>query len=138
VAFVSLEWQHARAGRYAAEADRPGFAVLVWKPGASSTIKRLTYPESADALTAAVDYLKAGYQVRLADEAVEHFRAERTVEAAPWFPNLRDWKLLAGMLGRSLEIPGFFHPAAQAAGRGEAERLRGRISDVIARIVRQM
>ena len=135
---MSLEWQHARAGRYAAEADQPGFAVLIWKPGAASTIKRLTYPESADALTAAVDYLKAGYQVRLADEAVEHFRAERSVDAAPWFPNMRDWKLLCGMLGRAIETPGFFHPDAQAAGRGEAERLKGRIAEVIARIARHM
>jgi len=135
---VSLDWQRARAGRYAAEADVPGFSVLIWKPGAASTIKRLTYPEPADALTAAVDYLKAGYQVRLADEAVEHFRAERTVDAAPWFPNMRDWKLLCGMLGRAIETPGFFHVTAEAAGRGEAERLRGRISDVIARIARHM
>jgi hypothetical protein len=130
-------WQGARASRYKAEADEPGWVLIFFRPGPTYKVKRITYAEAGDALTAAVDYLKAGYQVRLSDETVGQFRAQPN-EGAPWFPSLRDWKLLCGMLGRAIETPGFFHPDAQAAGRGEAERLKGRIAEVIARIARQM
>jgi hypothetical protein len=129
-------WRGARAGRYAADASEPGWTLIFWRPPAGK-VKRITYAEPGDALAAAVDYLKAGYQCRLSDEAVELFRAQPN-EAALWFPNLRDWKLLGGMLGRALETPGFFHAAAEAAGRGEAERLKGRIAEQIARIARHM
>jgi hypothetical protein len=117
--------------------DRAGVAyrVLFWRGRGNP--RQLGYDQPSDALAAAVDYLKAGYQVRLGDETVEHFRAEK-VTAAPWFPSLRDWRLLDGMLRRAIESPGFFHVRAEQAGRAEAERLAGRIADVIDRIARHM
>lgn len=117
---------------YARTDERPRYRLLVFREGYGK-VKRLDFTDPTDALAAAVDYLKAGYQCRLGDETVEHFRAEPG-EPARWFPSLRDWKLLGGMLRRAIATPGFFHPDAEAAGRGEAERLAGRIADLTAQI----
>jgi hypothetical protein len=48
------------------------YSVLVWK-GAQKVPTRLAYADALAALTGAVEYLKAGYQVRLTDSCVEWF-----------------------------------------------------------------
>jgi hypothetical protein len=112
-------------------ADRPEYRVMIWR--GSAPTRRLVFAEPVDALTAAVEYLKEGYQVRLGDETVEQLKSDST-DVALWFPSLSDWRLLAGMLGRALETPGFYHPAVEQIGRAAAERLKSRIDGVIARI----
>lgn len=129
---MSGPYMAARSKDRAAEAG--GHRLLIWRRG--EELRTLGYDEPADALAAAVAYLKAGYQVRLGEEAVEHYRDEPN--GAAWWPTLRDWRLLRGMLRRAIESPGFFHPQAQAAGRGEAERLAVQIGDLIDRIGRHM
>lgn len=118
------------AARRRDRADAEGFRLLIWQGGGEVEVYR--YDGPADALAAAVEYLKAGYHVRLGDEAVEHYRAEPAVPAA-WFPGARDWRLLLGIVQRAAEQPGFFHAAAEAAGRYEADRLATRIAGVVRR-----
>ncbi len=50
----------------------PAYSVLAWK-GTQATPTRLGYADPIDALTGAVEYLKAGYQVRLSDTCVEWY-----------------------------------------------------------------
>jgi hypothetical protein len=119
------------AARRRDRAEAEGFRLLIWQGGGE--VEVMGYDNPADALAAAVDYLKAGYHCRLADEAVEHYRAEPAAPAA-WFPNARDWRLLLGMLQRAAEQPGFFHAAAEARGRYEADRLAARIAGVVRRV----
>lgn len=122
---------YRRAVGDASAADRPEYRVMIWR--GSGAVKTLVYAEPVDALAAAVTYLREGYQTRLGGETVERLAADHVGEPV-WFPSLPDWRLLAGMLGRALETPGFFHPAAEQAGRSAAERLRNRIAAVIHRI----
>lgn len=122
-----------REDRAAANGDS-GYRLLIWRRG--EELRTIGYAEPVDALAAAVAYLKAGYQVRLGGELVEHYAGE--LPGVSWWPSLRDWRLLDGMLRRAIESPGFFHARAESAGRGEAERLAVRISELIARIGRQM
>jgi hypothetical protein len=118
--------------------DRPEFRVMVWR-GANGSLKTLVYAEPVDALAAAVGYLREGYQVRLGGETVAELRAESGPGGEPlWFPSLRDWRLLSGMLGRALQTAGFYHPAAEQVGRAAAERLKNRIDVVISRIERAL
>jgi hypothetical protein len=124
-----------RATGDAAAAARPEYRVLIWR--GQSPPKTLVFAEPVDALTAGVEYLREGYQVRLGGETVERLRGDHVAEPV-WFPSLPDWRLLAGMLGRALESPGFFHPAAEQAGRSAAERLENRIRAVIHRIERAL
>jgi hypothetical protein len=50
------------------------FAVIVFKLG-DAVPKKLWHDDPVDALAGAVVYLKEGYQVRLSDLTVEHFRS---------------------------------------------------------------
>jgi hypothetical protein len=109
------------------------YRLLIWRRG--EEVEVMGYGEPADALAAAVEYLKAGYQAKLGAEVVEHYAAE-PVAAAAWFPSARDWRVLLGMLRRAAEAPGFFHASAESAGRVEAERLAARIAEVVRRIAR--
>jgi hypothetical protein len=55
------------------KADQPAaYSVLAWK-GQQTTPSRLGYADPIVALTEAVEYLKAGYQVRLTDSCVEWY-----------------------------------------------------------------
>lgn len=124
--------QTSTAARDYARADeRPRYRVLVFREGYGK-VKRLDFTEPADALAGALDYLKSGYQVRLGDELVAHYRDQPGAPA--WWPSLRDWRLLAGMLRRAIESPGFFNVSAESAGRAEAERLAERIAAMLATI----
>jgi hypothetical protein len=127
-------WRAAR-GRTAA-ADLDEHVLLVWK--GRSDVMRLVFHEPTDALAAAIDYLKNGYQARLGDETVEHFRSQPAVANAGWFPSLADWRLINGVLGRVLEVAGFFHVDAEPVARARVERLRVHIGDTIDRIARHM
>jgi hypothetical protein len=125
-------WQTAQGAARAAERDE--YRLMIWK---ADRIERLAYTDPVDAIVAAIGYLKAGYQCRLGGETVDAFRAEPVTRAA-WFPSVADWKLINGVLGRALTIPGFFHADAATAARARVERLRVQIGDTIDRIARQM
>ena len=125
-----------RAAGDAAAAERPVYRVLVWRGTAG--VNTLVFAEPVDALAAGVEYLRAGYQVRLGGETAEQLAAESPGGEPLWFPSLRDWRLLSGMLGRALATPGFYHPAAEQVGRAAAERLKNRIDVVISRIERAL
>jgi hypothetical protein len=53
-------------------ASKSPYSVLAWR-ATQTTPTRLWYNDPIDALTNAVEYLKAGYQVRLSDGVVEWF-----------------------------------------------------------------
>lgn len=108
---------------------------MIWR---RDETRRLVFAEPLDALAAALDYLKTGYQCRLGDEVVEHFRSQPYVANAGWFPTLTDWKLIHGVLGRAATVPGFFHSDAEPVARARVERLRVHIADTIDRIARHM
>jgi hypothetical protein len=61
--------------RKKAKSDQPAaaYSVLAWK-GTQATPSRFGYTDPITALTNAVEYLKAGYQVRLSDTAVEWYQ----------------------------------------------------------------
>jgi hypothetical protein len=48
------------------------FAAIVWRV-TDTKITKLWFDHPVDALTTAVEYLKAGWQVRLSDGAVKYF-----------------------------------------------------------------
>lgn len=48
------------------------YAAIVWKP-TDKAPKKLWFDHPVDALTTAVEYLKAGYQVRLSDGTAQYF-----------------------------------------------------------------
>ena len=48
------------------------YAAIVWKPTDTKPVK-LWFDHPIDALTTAIEYLKAGYQVRLSDGTVQYF-----------------------------------------------------------------
>jgi hypothetical protein len=121
------------AARSRDRAASGAYRLLIWQRGAD--VEVMGYREPADALAAAVEYLKAGYQCRLGAEVVEHYADEPAVPAA-WFPSARDWRVLLGMLRRAAVMPGFFHASAETAGRVEAERLATRIGEVARRVAR--
>ena len=61
--------------------QQAAYSVLAWK-GAQKTPSRFGYDDPLDALTGAVEYLKAGYQVRLTDSAVQWFEHQPVPDAA--------------------------------------------------------
>jgi hypothetical protein len=61
--------------------DQRPYSVLAWK-GSQKTPSRFGYTDALDALTGAVEYLKAGYQVRLTDSCVEWFEHQPVPDAA--------------------------------------------------------
>lgn len=126
-----------RAAGDALAAGRPEYRVMIWR--GSAPVNSLAFAEPVDALAAAVGYLREGYQVRLGGETVEQLRAESGPGGEPlWFPSLRDWRLLSGMLGRAMATPGFYHRSVEQVGRAAAERLKNRIDVVISRIERAL
>lgn len=56
----------------AASADRKQYAVIMFK-GVNGSPRKLWFDDPIEALGMAVEYLKAGYQVRLSDGAVVWF-----------------------------------------------------------------
>jgi hypothetical protein len=128
-------WRHA-AGRTAA-ADLDEYRLVVWK-GRAGRVRTFVFHDPVDALAAAVDYLKRGYQVRLGDETVEHFKSQPHAINPAWLPSAADWNLINGVLGRAATMPGFFHADAEPVARARVERLRAQIVDTIDRIARHM
>ena len=109
---------------------------MIWR--GSAPVRTLVFAEPVDALSAAVVHLREGYQVRLGGETVAELRAESHGGEPLWFPSLRDWRLLSGMLGRAMATPGFYHRSVEQVGRAAAERLKNRIDVVISRIERAL
>jgi hypothetical protein len=54
------------------DGDPQEFAAIVWR-ATDKTPTKLFSATAVDALTTAVEYLKAGYQVRLSDKCVAYF-----------------------------------------------------------------
>ena len=59
----------------------PTYAVLAWK-GMQATPSRLNYGDPIVALTNAIEYLKAGYQVRLSNACVEWYECQPVPDVA--------------------------------------------------------
>jgi hypothetical protein len=64
--------KNGQSPRHPDQTDK--FAVLVFKMG-DTVPRKLWYDSPIDALTAAVEYLKKGFQARLSDGAVRYFEA---------------------------------------------------------------
>jgi hypothetical protein len=132
---TSADWKRARGQTAAADLDE--YRLVVWK-GRAGRVRTFVFHDPVDALAAAVDYLKGGYQVRLGDETVEHFRSQPHAADRAWLPDAADWSLINGVLGRALLVRGFFHVDAEPVARARVERLRVQIADTIDRIARHM
>jgi hypothetical protein len=59
------------------------YAAIVWKGGHAENIRKYWFDEPVDALSAAVLYLKAGYQARLSDGAVRYFASLPDAQSVP-------------------------------------------------------
>ncbi|HEX4399641.1 MAG TPA: hypothetical protein VH136_18525 [Trebonia sp.] len=59
------------------------FAAIVWKGGHAENIRKLWFNDPVEALAAAVEYLKKGYQARLSDGTVAHFAEIDKVPVGP-------------------------------------------------------
>jgi hypothetical protein len=61
--------------------EQQPYSVLAWR-GAQKVPSRFGYHDPLDALTGAIEYLKAGYQVRLTDSCVEWFEHQPVPDSA--------------------------------------------------------
>jgi hypothetical protein len=59
------------------------YAAIVWKGGHMESVQKFYYADPVEALAAAVDYLKKGYQARLSDRVVAHFEEIDSVPVGP-------------------------------------------------------
>lgn len=72
-------------GRHPAATDpeHPARFKMIAFKGASDTPSVMRYADPIEALVAAVEYLKQGYQVRLNDDAVAYFDQARGASPEP-------------------------------------------------------
>jgi hypothetical protein len=95
------------------DGDQPSqFAAIVWRITDPTPTKHW-FDHPVDALTSAVDYLKAGYQCRLSDGCVEYFAHLPRPDSASFSAN-GEAALLAGPPREAAVAEARFQPAPEA------------------------